>query len=79
MGWHDSLAIKSSQMGKTAADFKSGARRKARTTVAWLIATAAVWYFVSLPWALIPMALAAWNAFQIVSATMIGNRLEKME
>jgi hypothetical protein len=79
MSWHDSLAVKAREMGKSAAEFKSGARRKANATWPFLIVAGAVWYFAGWGWALIPAAIAAWNAFQSVSATMIATRLERTE
>ncbi len=45
MGWHDALAVKSAEMGKTSAEFRAGARRKARATALFLIVTGAVGYF----------------------------------
>jgi hypothetical protein len=78
MGWHDSLAARAIEMGKTADEFKGGARRKANATWLFLVGGGAVWYFVSWPWALIPAAIAAWNALQSMSATMIASRLEKL-
>lgn len=77
MGWHDSLASKARSMGKTSADFKAGAQRKANGTWMWLVLVAVVWYFASWKWALIPGAFAALSAFQSVSASMIAARLEK--
>ncbi len=79
MGWHDSLAARATAMGKTTADFKQGARRKANATWPFLIVAGAVWYFVGWAWALIPAAFAAWNAFQSVSARMIAIRLDKAQ
>jgi len=78
MGWHDSLAARAIEMGKTAAEFKSGARRKANVACLFLAVAGAVWYFVGWPWAVIPAAIAAWNGFQSMSATMIAGRLEKL-
>ena len=78
MGWHDSLAARAIEMGKTAGEFKVGARRKANATWLFLAVAGAVWYFVSWPWALIPAAISAWNAFQSMSATVIARRLEKL-
>jgi len=78
MGWHDSLAARAIAMGKTAAEFKSGARRKANLTCLFLVVAGAVWYFAGWPWALIPAAIATWNAFQSMSATMIAGRLERL-
>ena len=78
MGWHDSLAARAIEMGTTAGAFNGGARRKANATWLCLAVAGAVWYFVSWPWALIPAAIAAWNAFQSMSATMIASRLEKL-
>jgi hypothetical protein len=77
MGWHDSLATRAIAMGKTADEFKSGARRKAYEALLFLVVAGAVWYFVGWPWALIPAAIAAFRALQGMSATMIAARLEK--
>lgn len=77
MGWHDSLAQRAIAMGKTPADFRKGAQQKANMTWLFIIAAGAGWYFVSWAWALIPAGLAAFSAFQSVSATMIAARLDK--
>ena len=79
MGWHDSLAAKSAELGKTSAEFRAGARRKAKVVLLFLILAGAVGYFVGWPWALLPGVVAAWSAFQSMSATMIASRLEIME
>jgi hypothetical protein len=64
-------------MGKTAADFRKGARRKANATWVLLIVAGVVGYFVGWGWAVIPACIAAFSAMQSVSATMIAARLEK--
>ncbi len=79
MGWHDALAVRSAEVGKTSAEFKAGARRKAIATALFLIAVCVVGYFVGWMWALLPGAAAVWSAFQCVSATMIASRLEALE
>ena len=79
MGWHDSLAARAIETGKTANEFKSGAQNKANATWLFLAVAGAVWYFASWPWALIPAAIAALRALQSISATMIASRLEKLE
>lgn len=79
MGWHDALAARSAEMGKTSAEFKVGARRKALQTALLLIAACAVGYFMNWIWALLPGVAVAWSAFQSVSATMIASRLEAIE
>ena len=79
MGWHDALAVKMAEVGKTSAEFRAGARRKARATLLLLIAAGAVGYFMGWAWALLPGAAALWPAFQSVSATMIATRLEAIE
>ena len=78
MGWHDSLAARATAMGKTSAEFQKGAQNKANATWVFLIVAAAVWYFASWAWALIPAVFAAFSAFQSVSATMIATRLAKV-
>ena len=79
MGWHDALAAKSAEMGKTSAEFRAGARRKASATCLFLMAAGAVAYFGGWAWALLPGAVAAWSAFQTMSATLIASRLEVLE
>lgn len=79
MGWHDVLAAKSAEMGKTSAEFRAGARRKARATGLFVIVAGVVGYFAGWAWALLPAVVAAWSAFQVMSATMIASRLEAME
>lgn len=79
MGWHDALAAKSAEMGKTSAEFRAGARRKLKATVLFLVVAAAVGYFLGWVWALIPGVVVAWSAFQFMSATLIASRLEAIE
>ena len=79
MGWHDAVAAKSAELGKTSAEFRAGARRKAKAALLYLLAAGVVGYFASWPWALIPGVLLAWSAFQVVSATKIAARLEAIE
>ncbi len=79
MGWHDALAVRSAELGKTSTEFKAGARRKAIATGLFLMAVCAVGYFVGWMWALVPGAAAVWSALQCVSAAMIASRLEAME
>lgn len=79
MGWHDALAAKSAEQGKTSADFRAGARRKAKATFLSLLLAGVVGYLAGWPWALLPGVLAAWSAFQSRSALMIASRLEAME
>lgn len=79
MGWHDALAAKSAEMGKTSAEFRAGARRKASATCLLLIAAGAAGYFAGWAWALLPGAVAAWSALQTMSATLIASRLEVLE
>ena len=79
MGWHDALAAKSAEMGKTSAEFRAGARRKAGATCLFLIAASAVGYFGGWAWAAIPGAVAVWSALQLLSATLIASRLEAIE
>lgn len=79
MGWHDALAARSAEMGKTVAEFRAGAQRKANFTWLFLFVACAVGYFVGWAWALLPGVVAAWTAFQSVSAAMIATRLEVRE
>ena len=79
MTWHDTLAARSAEQGRTSADFRAGARRKAKATILFLLLAGIVVYLVAWPWALLPAALAAWSAFQCRSALLIATRLEAME
>ncbi|MSP75681.1 MAG: hypothetical protein EXR12_06055 [Rhodospirillaceae bacterium] len=79
MGWHDTLAAKSAEQGKTSADFRAGAQRKAKATFLFLLLAGVVGYLAGWPWALLSGVLAAWSAFQSRSALMIASRLEAME
>ena len=79
MGWHDALAAKSAEQGKTSADFRAGARRKAKATFLLLLLAGVVFYLAGWTWALMPRILAAWSAFQCRSALMIASRLEAIE
>lgn len=78
-GWHDALAAKSAEMGKTSAEFRAGARRKAMAALLYLAVTWAVGLFVSWSWALLPAALVAWSGFQVMSANKIADRLAVTE
>lgn len=79
MGWHDALAAKSAEMGKTSAEFRAGARRKAKAAFLFLLLAGIVGHLAGWPWALLPGVLVAWSAFQCMSATMIASRLEALE
>lgn len=79
MSWHDTLAARSAEQGRTSADFRAGARRKAKQTILFLLLAGIVLYLVAWPWASLPGALAAWSAFQCRSALLIAARLEAME
>lgn len=79
MSFHDSLATKALMMGKTSQEFKRAAQRHANITWVFLIIAAAVWYLAGLWWAVIPVAVGAFTAFQSISSTMVQSRLEKME
>ena len=79
MALHDELARKAAAMGKTAREFSAAAQKHANATWFYLILGAGVWYFFDWVWALIPGALAAYSAFQSVSATLVADRLERKE
>jgi hypothetical protein len=79
MGWHDALAAKSAELGKTSAEFRAGARRRAKATLLYLAVTWAVGIFVGWSWALLPAALVAWSGFQVMSAHRIADRLAVIE
>lgn len=79
MSFHDSVALKARLDGNTPAQFHQAAQRHANATWTYLIIAAVVWYFANWMWALIPIALAAYVAFQSVSATLVATKLEKLE
>ena len=79
MSFHDSVALKARLDGNTSAQFRMAAQRHANATWIYLIIGGIVWYFANWLWALILFALAAYVAFQSVSATAVAIRLEKYE
>lgn len=79
MNLHDMLAENAGAMGNTTADFRRAAQRHANATWLWLVAMAAVWYFIDWRWALIPAALAVYSIVKSVNSTMVVSRLEKIE
>jgi hypothetical protein len=79
MGFHDNLAGHALLKGKTSEEFRSAAKKHANATWIYAIIGGVVWWLTSWVWALIPFAIAAFVAFQSVSATMIASRLEKFE
>ena len=79
MSLHDKLASKAISSGKGAADFSTAAQKHANATWFFLIAAGAIWYFLGLGWALIPVAIGIFTAVQSVSATIVASRIEKLE
>jgi len=79
MSFHDAVALKARLDGNTSAQFHQAAQQHAKATWVYLILAAIVWYFTSWMWALIPIALTAFVAFQSISATLVATRLEKYE
>lgn len=79
MKWHDALAERASSLGRSAAEFRAAARRKVATAWIFLAVTILVWQFGGWAWAMVPLALVAWNAFQFASATEIARRMEAAE
>jgi hypothetical protein len=79
MSLHDKLAQKAVSRGKGAAEFSAAAQKHANATWFYVITAGVVWYFFGWGWALIPIALGAYTAFQSVSSTMIAAKIEKLE
>jgi hypothetical protein len=79
MSFHDNLVQRAFLRGKTSEQLHAAAQKHANATWFYLIAAAAVWWFASRRWALIPFAFAAFVAFQSISAILIATRLEKLE
>ena len=79
MSLHAKLAQKAVEMGKSSPEFTAAAQKKANATWFYVIAASVVWYFFGWAWALIPIALGAYTAFQSISATMVATRLESQE
>lgn len=77
--WLDDQAAREAAAGKTAEEFGSIAREKARMAGLWLIGATIVWYIGGWKWALIPIALAAFATVQRIIATLIAARLQQRE
>jgi hypothetical protein len=77
MSFHDKLAFKARLDGNTSQQFRAAAQKHANATWVYLIVAGVVWYFSNWAWSLIPFGLAAFTAFQSISATMVAIRLEK--
>lgn len=79
MSLHDKLAQKAIAMGKSSSEFTAAAQKHANATWFYVIAAGIVWYFFGWAWALIPIALGVYTAFQSISATMTATRLKSQE
>lgn len=79
MSLHDKLAQKAIAMGKSSPEFTAAAQKHANATWFYVIAAGVVWYFFGWGWALVPIALGVYAAFQSISATMIATRLESQK
>ena len=79
MGIHDKMAMKAFLAGKESAEFSKASDNKAN--VAWflLAVTVAVGYFSDTSWYLLPLALMFFAIIQSISATLISDRLMKLE
>ncbi|MGB7060739.1 MAG: hypothetical protein WBF13_00115 [Candidatus Zixiibacteriota bacterium] len=79
MSIHDEMARKALRDGNTSDQFRRAAQGHANRTWLFLLVAAVVWYFANWAWAMIPGAFAVFKAVQSVSATMVAQRLERME
>jgi hypothetical protein len=79
MGIHDKLAMKALLQGKSSGEFKKAADSKANTAWFLLAITLALSYFSESNWYLLPLVLMAVTILQSISATLIAERLEKLE
>jgi hypothetical protein len=79
MSLHDKLAQKANAMGKSSSEFTASAQKHANATWLCVIAVGVVWYFLGWAWALIPIALGIYTAFQSISATMVATKLKNQE
>lgn len=77
MSFHDQIARMAILDGNTSQQFRAAAQKHANATWFFLIVAAVVWYITNWMWALIPLGLTAFKAFQSISATMVAIRLEK--
>lgn len=80
MPLHDKLEHKAASIGKKAPEFRTAAQKHANATWFFFIIAGVVWYLADdWEWALFPIAVGVFTAFQSVSSTMIATRLENQE
>lgn len=79
MGMHDKMAMKAFLMGKDFNEFKKAADNKASTSWFLLAVTIATSYFSDGYWYLLPLILMFISILQSISATLIAERLEKIQ
>ena len=79
MGMHDKMAMKAFLSGKTSQEFKKASNNKASTSWFLLAVTLATSYFSDGYWYLLPLGLMFIAILQSISATLIAERLLKIE
>ncbi|QWE15357.1 hypothetical protein [Polynucleobacter sp. AP-Sving-400A-A2] len=79
MGLHDKLAMKAFLRGKGSEEFKKASDNKANAAWFLLAVSLAVSYFSDSKWYLLPLALMIFAIIQSISATLIAERIEKLE
>jgi len=76
MSFYNNLTQKALSMGKNSSDFTRAAQKNANATWFYGILGGVLWYFLSWIWAVIPFILAAYSAFQSISATIIAEKIK---
>ena len=79
MGLHDKLAMKAFLRGRDSEELKKASDNKANTTWFLLAISLAFSYFSDTKWYLLPLALMIIAIIQSISATLLAERLEKIE
>lgn len=79
MSLQDRVVDKALERGLTSQDFHKGAQSNANSSWLFLVVTAAVFYFQSWEWAIIPGVLMCWSIYRSISATKVAMRLENLE
>jgi hypothetical protein len=79
MGFHDKLAMKAFLSGKNSAEFKRAADKKANAAWILLAASVALGYFTESYWYILTVLMMIFSIIQSISATLLAERLEKLE
>lgn len=76
---HEKLAQEAAARGEGSAAYTAAAQRHAKAAWFFLIISVGFWYFWGWRWALIIIAIAAFTAFQSITATKTAAKLKSQE